>query len=143
MIAILILLIGFAVLADLPVGKSLFGHLDLGLYLKLVSLLGLLIAFFMSMGYKHQVDASQKYRRANAVLAEAEAKANQQKQALDQIEQKLKKAYTQKEKGLNRQIKEAHMGYDSRVKTLKQQNIELKETVNKLMMALKRERGEH
>ena len=142
LIALLLLLIVSAVITDLPVGKSLFGHLDLGLYLKVISIIGMLIAFFLSMGYKHRIDASQKYRRAGKVLEEAEAKAKQQKQTLEQMEANLKEAYAKKEAGLNRQIKEAHTGYENRVKDLKQQNIELKETVAKLMRALKRERRE-
>lgn len=140
--AVLILLIGSAVFTDLSQGKALLGHLDLGLYLKLVSLLGLLIALFVSMGYQRRMSASQKYRRASAVLAEAEAQAEQQKQAFERMEQNLKNQYAEKEKGLDRQIKEAHLGYENRLQSLNKKNIELKETVTKLMRALKRERGQ-
>lgn len=143
LITSLILLVVFAVLVDLPIGKSLLTeHLDLALYLKLVSLLGLLIAFFISIGFKHRVDASQKYRRANTVLVEAQTKAERQKQTSAQIEKDLKKAYAQKEKALNHQIKDAYVGYEARLKDLKQQNFELKEALAKLMHVLKREREE-
>lgn len=140
LIALLILLVIFAVFADLPKGKSLFGHLDLALYLKLISLLGMLIALFVSMGYKRRVDVSQKYQRAKQVLADAESKAELQKHALKQVERKLKKAYAKKEKLLNQQISEAQAGYESRLKALKQQNLEMKEALAKMIRTLKRER---
>ena len=140
-VALLLLLVIFAVFADLPKGKALLGHLDLSLYLKLVSLLGLCIALFVSIGCKHRVDVSQKYRRAKQVLEEAEQKAERQQQALSNIEAALKESYAQKEQGLNSQIRETQDGYESRLKALKQQNIELKETLAKMIRAMKRERN--
>lgn len=142
LIALLVLLVIFAVLADLPKGQALLGQLNLALYLKLISLLGLVIALFVSLGYKHRVDVSQKFRRAKEVLAEAEAKAERQKRSLEQMEANLKKAFAQKEQGLNDQIRETQRGYENRVKVLKKENIELKEALAKMMRVLKRERRE-
>jgi hypothetical protein len=142
--ALLILLVVFAVFADLPAGKAfLAGYLDLALYLKMISLLGMLIALFLSMGYKHRVDASQKYRRANSVQVEAQAKAERHEKILQRMEQNLQKDYAKKEQGLNSQIKEAYAGYEKRLKNLKRQNIELKESLAKVVRALKRERSGH
>lgn len=141
LIALLILLVVFAVFADLPKGRVLLGHLDLAIYLKLVSLLGLLIALFVSIGYKRRVDVSQKYQRAKQVLEEAEEKSQRQDQALGEMEAALKARYHQKDQALSSQIREAQTGYETRLKALNEKNIELKESLAKTMAALKRERA--
>lgn len=137
---LLVLLVVFAVIADLPIGEQVIGHLDLALYLKLISLLGMVIALFFSMGYKQNVSGSHKYRRAKQVLSDAQEKAEQKKEVLEKLEDNLKATYALKEQELNRQINAAQVGYETRLKALKQQNLELKESVAKLTRALKRER---
>ncbi|MEJ2158744.1 MAG: hypothetical protein P8X96_25735 [Desulfobacteraceae bacterium] len=115
LMTLLLLLVVFSVLADLPVGQKFQGDIKLGTYLKWVSLLGLVIAAFAAWGYRSQVVASQKYRRADEVVAKAEA------------------SYALKKNEVRR-------AYKKRLKELKEQNMELKETVGKLMRTLKRER---
>ena len=60
---------------------------------------------------------------------------------LDQKEEHLKAEYAEKEALLDKQIGQSVAAYQQRIKILKKQNVELKETVAKLMQALKAERG--
>lgn len=137
---LLILLVIFSILADMPIGRKIQQGLSLGIYLKLASLLGLVIAAFMAWGYRSQVEASQKYRRADEVVAKAEETYERKRQACAQMEKRLMAEYEQKTKGVDQQIDEVRRAYKKRLKELKEQNMELKETVGKLMRALKRER---
>ena len=140
LIALLFLLVVFSILADLPVGQALKNTLDLGLYLKLISLLGLMIAAFLAWAQKRRIEASQKYRRADEVLSQAQAAFERKKQACDQMDQRLKAAFAQKEQGLDDKIEQVKADYRQRIVALKEQNVELKETVGKLMQALKNEK---
>ncbi len=140
LITLLLLLVVFSILADLPVGQKFQGDIKLGTYLKWVSLLGLVIAAFAAWGYRSQVIASQKYRRADEVVAKAEASYALKKKACEQMEERLRKTYDEKAKGVDDQINEVRRAYKKRLKELKEQNMELKETVGKLMRTLKRER---
>jgi uncharacterized protein YdcH (DUF465 family) len=137
---LLLVLVLFALLADLPIAGTLHRYLDFALYTRLASLLGLLIALVWFWERKKRTDASQKIQRANEVLAETEETVRRKQQAIGQMEQKLTSEYTEKEKGLDAQIYQIKSGYEQRIKTLKEQNIELKDTVSKLMAALKKER---
>ena len=65
LITLLMLLIVFSILADMPIGQKWSVDIRLGLYLKLVSLAGLLIALFTAWGYRNKIQSSQKYRRAD------------------------------------------------------------------------------
>ena len=138
LITILCLLVLFAILSDLPLGRNLEPLAGLGLYLKLVSLLGLVALGLLAWGHKRQVEASQKYRRADEVLAQAEAAFERKRQSCDQLEQRLKEIYAEKEKGLDDQIEQVRTNYQQQMNALKEQNIELKESVAKLMSVLKR-----
>jgi hypothetical protein len=137
---LLLVLVLFALLADLPFAETLHHYLDFALYTRLASLLGLLIALVWFWERKKRTDASQKIQRANEVLAETEETVRRKQQAIEQMEQKLTCEYAKKEKGLDAQIYQIKSGYEQRIKTLKEQNIELKDTVSKLMAALKKER---
>jgi uncharacterized phage infection (PIP) family protein YhgE len=137
---LLLVLVLFALLADLPFAETLHRYLDFALYTRLASLLGLLIALVWFWERKKRTDASQKIQRANEVLAETEETVRRKQQAIEQMEQKLTCEYAKKEKGLDAQIYQIKSGYEQRIKTLKEQNIELKDTVSKLMAALKKER---
>lgn len=136
LIALLLLLIVFSVLADLPIGQALKIKLDLRLYLKLVSLLGLLIAVFVTWGYKLRIESSQKYRRADEVLTQAQETFDRKKKACDELEHRLNASFVQKEQALDQHIEEVKAKYQQRILVLKEQNVELKETVGKLMRAL-------
>lgn len=140
LITLLMVLIIFSILSDLPIGRKLQQGLDLGLYLKLVSLLGLIFAALLAWGYRTGLQSSQKYRRADEVLAKAEEAFERKKKVCDQMESRLAEKYEKKSDGLDNQIEEVRREYQKRLKVLKAQNIELKETVAKLMRTLKQER---
>lgn len=140
LITVLVLLVICSIFSDLPVGRELLKGLDLGLYLKLVSLLGLLIAVFLAWGYRGKVLASQKYRRADEAISQAEEVFERKKKACDQMEKRLQAKYDEKADGLDAQIDEVRKAYQKQLKELKEQNIELKETVGKLIRTLKQER---
>ena len=137
---LLLVLVLFALLADLPFAQTLHRYLDFALYVRLASLLGLLIALVWFWERKKKSDASQKFQRANQVLAEAEETVRHRRQAIEQLEQKLKSGYAEKDKGLDAQIHQIKSSFEQRIKKLNEQNIELKDTVSKLMAALKKER---
>lgn len=143
LITLLFLLVIFSILADLPIGQVLKNTLDLRLYLKLISLLGLVIAVFLAWAHKLGVEASQKYRRADEVLAQAQAAFERKKQTCEQMEQRLAQTFEQREQGLDDQINQVREEYQQRLVVLKEQNVELKETVAKLMRALKNEKQRH
>ncbi len=136
----LMLLVVFSILADLPIGQKFQLSLELGTYLKWVSLFCLLIAVFMAWGYRSQVISSQKYRRADEVVAKAEETYEQKQKACEQMEKRLQTKYDQKAKGVDKEIDTVRQAYKKRLKELREQNLELKETVGKLMRTLKRER---
>lgn len=140
LIVLLMLLVVFSIIADLPIGQTFRKEIALGAYLKWVSLLGLIIAAFTAWGYRNQVVASQKYRRADEVVAKAEEAYERKKKACEQMEERLRKTYDEKAKGVDNQIEEVRRAYKKRLKELKEQNMELKETVAKLMRTLKQQR---
>jgi DNA anti-recombination protein RmuC len=140
LITLLLLLVLFAMLAEMQFFKRFPHHLEFALYLKLISLLGMLIALIMVWSHKQKTVASQKFQRANQVLAEAEKTAQRKQNALEQLEKKLKREYAKKDQGLDGQIYQIKSGFEQRIKVLNEQNIELKDTVSKLMRALKKER---
>jgi uncharacterized coiled-coil protein SlyX len=136
----LLVLVLFALLADLPFAEPLHRYLDVALYARLAGLLGLAIALVWFWERKKRTDASQKIQRANEVLVEADKTVRRKQQAMEQMEAKLNSEYVEKEKGLGARIDQIKSGYDQRIKALNEQNIELKDTVAKLMAALKEER---
>ncbi len=143
LIVLLFFLVIFSILTDLPIGKALKNTLDLGLYLKLISLLGLMIAVFFAWAHKCGIEASQKYRRADEALSQAQAVFERKKQACDQMDQNLKTTYARKEQELDAKIDQIKAECQKRMMVLKEQNMELKETVGKLMHALKIEKQKH
>ena len=140
-ITTLMVLFVFSLLADMPFVRQLEKGFSLGAYIRLASLLSLIGAAFYAWGYKRQIESSQKYRRANEVLQQAEISAKRRQTVLDQTEARLKADYSEKEAGLDKQIGQFTAGYQRRINRLKEQNMELKETVGKLMKALKIERA--
>jgi hypothetical protein len=140
LISLLMLLIIFSILSDMPIGRKWTFDLRLGLYLKLVSLAGLLIAFFAAWGYRNKVQSSQKYRRADEVITKAQEALERKKEACAQMEKRLQAKYDEKEKGVEDQVEQVRRTYQKRLNELQRQNIELKETVGKLMQAIKQER---
>ena len=137
----LMVLVIFSLLADMPFVRQLDQGLSLGVYIRLASLLSLMAVAFYAWGYKRQIESSQKYRRADEVLEQAETSIARRQAALDQKEARLKADFAKKESSLDRQIGQSVAAYQQRINHLKEQNIELKETVGKLMQALKTERA--
>ncbi len=140
-IAALMVLVVFSLLADMAFLRQLEKGLSLGAYIRMASLLSLAAAVLYAWGYKRQVESSQKYRRADEALNQAETAAVRRQAVLDQKEEHLKAEYAEKEALLDKQIGQSVAAYQQRIKILKKQNVELKETVAKLMQALKAERG--
>lgn len=134
---LLFLLVAFSILADLPIGEALIKGLDLRLYIKLVSIFGFLMVVFYLWKERRRLEMSQKYKRADEMLAQAEASVERKKQLCEQMEKRLQDTYEKKEQGLNHQIDLVREEYQARINQLKTQNMELKETVSNLMTALK------
>ena len=139
LITVLFLLIILSITADLPFGQRLRFLLDLGLYLKLISLFGMATLVLFAWGRKCQIEASQKYRRADEVLAQAEAASERKRRQCDKMEQRFKASMAEREQGLDEQIEQVRVEYQQRLNGLKKQNLELKETVARLMSVVKRQ----
>jgi hypothetical protein len=138
LLSLLLLFVVFSILADLPIGQTWPPMISLGLYLKLVSLLGLVTAAFVAWGYRSRIQTSQKYRRADEVVAKANAFFEHQKEACDLMEKRLIADYNEKVKGVDDQVEGVRRDYRKRLKELQEQNVQLKETVGKLMNTIKK-----
>lgn len=146
-IVILLVLVVFSALADMPFIQARWhmetwlGGLDRMIYIRLVSLAGLVIACFYAWGYKRKVEASQKYRRSKEVIAAAETAAAAKRQTMVRLEETLKADYAAKEQALRKDIERKSQDYDQRLQALREQNLQLKEAVGKLMAKLKNNKG--
>jgi hypothetical protein len=140
-ITTLLVLVVFSLLADMPFMRQLERGLSLGAYVRVASLLGLAAAVFYAWGYKREIELSQKYRRANEIIEQAESEAARRRTSLDQQEARMKADIAEKEADLDLRIGQAVSAYQQRANRLKEQNMELKETVSKLIQALKAERA--
>ncbi len=143
LLAALLLLVIFSLMADMAFMRKLEHGLNLAVYIRLASLFSLMAAAFYAWSHKRQVEQSQKYRRANEVLEQAEHTATRREAELDHAEARMKADFAEKEASIDKQIGQSVTAYQERLNALKQQNIELRETVNKLMRALKTERAKH
>ncbi|RJQ70970.1 MAG: hypothetical protein C4519_20425 [Desulfobacteraceae bacterium] len=135
--ATVLVMVVFAVTVDSSGAGNHFEILDLATYMRIASILGLLIAAFMAWGYKKKIEASQRFLRARQVLAEAEATAERKQRAVEQLEGTLKAQFAEKEMVLKEEIEKIKSDYAERLAALKEQNMRLKETVSKLMQAVK------
>ena len=70
-ITLFVSLVIFAAIADRPIVEQLLGGLHLAPYLRIISVLGLIIAVFTAWGYKRKIEASQKIVRAQEILTQA------------------------------------------------------------------------
>ncbi len=138
--AALALLVVFSAIADRPAAKEWMGGMDLSLYLRLVAIFGLIIAAFRAWGYKREVEASQKYQRAQEVLNQAGISAERKKRSLEETEQRLLAQYAEKEQALNLALDQAKADFHSRLMAMKEQNVKLKEEVASLMQEIKRKK---
>ncbi len=140
LISCLILLVVFAAMADRFAYPDWIGGLNLTTYLRLVSLLGLMILLFFTIGYRQKIIQSQKYRRAQEVVVQAESDAARKQRSLEQVRDKLEAEYKQKEQESNDQIEHIKAECNEKLLQLKEQNIKLKETVSRLMNEIKRKK---
>ena len=141
-IAALMVLVFFSLVAEIPFGRHLEEQLNLTAYIRFASLISLVIAALYIWAYKRQIESAQKYRRADEVLQQAEVEAKRRQVELDHMETRLKADFAKKEAGLGDHIDHSIGEYQNRIKRLQEQNMELKETVAKLMQALKKERSQ-
>jgi hypothetical protein len=137
LLTLLFLLIIFSAVADLPVLRKIPIVIELTLYLRIISILGLIIAAVIVWNHRRKMEVSQKYRRADQLIVEAEASAKQKETALQQAEEQMKAEWTLKEKELESRLVEVQKEYQEQMRALKEQNMILKEHVAKLMGALK------
>jgi len=137
LLVLLILLVFMALIADMPRFKAIFNIMHFSFYIRIASLLGLIIALIMAWNYKRGIETSQKYRRADQVVAEAEATARRKANGTRLIEEKLKTDYQQKTKALADQLAQLKTEHQNQLRALKTQNVQLKEEVAELMRTLK------
>lgn len=135
---LLLVMVVFAGFSETDLFKDWLGYLGIRVYLRLASLLGLLIALLYAWGYRKKIVSSQKYLRAEEVLAQAQAKAESKQRALESAKEKLDAHYVQKEKDLQIKIEKVKDEYNQRINELKTQNMKLKESVAKLMQVVKK-----
>ncbi len=138
LMTILLVMVVFAGFSETDLFKNWLGYLGIGLYLRVASLLGLLIALLYAWGYREKIVSSQKYLRADEVLAQAQAKAVNKQKDIESAREKLDAEYAQKEKDLQIKIEKVKDEYKERINELKEKNIRLKESVAKLMQVVKK-----
>lgn len=138
LLALLILLVFMGLVADKPQVSAIFNIMHFAFYVRMVSLLGLIIVVFMAWGFKRRIETSQKYRRADDIIAEAEttAKRNERKAML--IEEKLNADYQQKTKSVADQLTQLKNEHQNQLMALKKQNVQLKEEMSKIMSVIKK-----
>lgn len=137
-LTLFVLLVIFAAFADSPVVSKMMGGVPLAPYLRLVGLLGMVIAVFLAWGYKRKIESSQKFVRAQEVLDQAGRKAQRFKQECVRLERDLKAEYERKNADLDESIDRMKHEYEEQIRSLKERNIELKESVGKLMRMVKK-----
>jgi len=87
--------------------------------------------------FRQAQTVKSKCQEADALLSEAQAKAETQQETLDELKHQLENSYQQKEEALQADYDHLKKPYLKKINALKEQNIALKETVAKLMKALK------
>lgn len=144
---LLFVLVLFGAIADSPIMQARWhldtwlGSLDRILYIRLAGLLGLVMACLWAWGYKRRFEASHKYRRAKEVLAQAEAAADSKRQTLARMEEQLKATFAAREAALQKTFAQAKREHAQQLQSLREQNLQLKEAVSKLMTKLKNKAG--
>lgn len=87
--------------------------------------------------FRQAQTVKSKSRKAEALLSEAQVKAATQQENLNELKHQLENSYRQKEAALQADYDHLKKPYLKKIKELKEQNLALKETVAKLMKALK------
>ena len=133
-----LLLILFAAFAEAPFIRGQIPIINLAFYLRLVTLAGLIIAVFLAWGFKCKIEATQKYRRAQEVLAQAETVAERKQKEADQLSEKLQAEFARKENAWLAEKCQLKADFDQHLMDLKKQNMQLKEAVSNLLQTLKK-----
>lgn len=141
LLVLLILLVFMALIADKPQISAIFHIMNFSFYVRIASILGLIIVVFTAWGYKRRIETSQKYRRADHIIAEAEATAQRHERNAMLIEEKLKTDFQQKTKVLKDRLAQLKAEHQHQLMALKTQNVQLKEEVSKLMRILKQKQA--
>lgn len=132
------LMVLFALAADTRWIKDFSQGLDLAIYIRIASVIGLFIAVFVAWGYKKKIETSQRYLRAQQVMSQAEISAEHKQREICRREEALQAQFDEKERALKDEIQKIKVDYDERLSALKEQNMQLKETVAKLMQAVRK-----
>lgn len=132
-----------ALVADMPQISAMFPIINFSFYVRTASILGLIIAAFTAWGFKRRFETSQKYLRADHVMAEAETKAKRREQNAIRIEEKLKADYERKNQALANQLAQLKAEHKDQLSKLKTQNIQLKEEISKLLRILKEKQADN
>jgi len=138
LIILFLSLVVFAAIVDRLAIETVLGGLRPGPYLRLISVLGMFVAVFLSWGYKRKIEASQKYVRAQEVLTQADQRSEQARLESERLEKRLIAEYEQKKMGLDEQLLQLKQEYEERIMALKEQNMALKESVGKLMKMVRK-----
>lgn len=103
-----------------------------------LAVVGLLIViqFWQSHRFK------RKRQEAEALLAQAQKQAASQSETLSTLKQELEDRYQQKETALQAEYDALKEPYVKKINELKEKNIALKDTVSKLMQALKAKKAD-
>jgi len=131
-------LVVFAAIVDRLAIETVLGGLRPGPYLRLIGVLGMFVAVFLSWGYKRKIEASQKYVRAQEVLTQAGHQAEQARLEGERLEKRLMAEYEQKKTNLDEQLSQLKREHEERISALKEQNMALKESVGKLMKMVRK-----
>jgi hypothetical protein len=137
LLMLLFLLVLFSFIGEWRGLSGFRGLVDLTVYTRIVSVLGLTLVVLLVWHHKRQMEISQKYRRADQILVEAAAAAKQKEGALKQFEAQASAILAQKEQELSTRLSLIQSEHQRQLLALKEQNVALKETVGKLMQALK------
>ena len=131
-------LVVFAAIVDRLAIEAVLGGLRPGPYLRLIGVLGMFVAMFLSWGYKRKIEASQKYVRAQEVLTRADQQFEQARLESERLEKRLIAEYEQKKANLDQQLSQLKQEHEERIMALKEQNMALKESVGKLMKMVRK-----
>lgn len=136
----MIVLVIFAVAADRFTYSELIGGVTFAAYIRVASLLGLVILLFYAIGFRQKIVLSQKYRRAHEVLAQAESDAERKQRSLEKARGDLEAEFKNREQAVTEQKESLEADYKEKIVQLKEQNIKLKETVSRLMLEIKKKK---
>ena len=111
----------------------------LSTYLRIISILWLILAIALALGFKRRIEMSQKYRQADKILAESKAAAKRKERAAMLLEEKLRAGYDRKVDEMRAEMDEMTVDYKKKLLLLKTQNLKLKDMASKLLKIVKKQ----